>query len=194
MELLLYCQWLEIIRDLINYVTREGIQQPVLLLIDRAPCHLSIQMSKLCRDNRIFPILLCPNIFKLTQALDLTFFAALKAGLKVAQEMWHMDLVNIGTSLNKYTVVPLVHTVTENVIREKPGLIAKGLKKNRNSSLGPTGSQCPEDGSVPDLRQEGGVKWYWGPGEKLEEDGQQGKGEKGHSEEEKSEKQGEQFA
>ena len=175
--------YLEIIKDLINYVKREGIQLPVLLLIDGATCHLSIEMSKLCRDNGIFPILLRPNTTHLTQALDLTFFAALKAGLKVAQEMWHRDPVNIGTSLNKYTVVPLVHTVTEKIIREKPGLIAKGFKK---------AGIVPWDPLAPNVLRMAPSQIYArkeeenSNGEKFEEDAQQEKGEKDDSEEEKS--------
>ena len=50
-------------------------------------------------------------------------------GLKQEQELWHHDPANIGSTLNKYTVVNLVHKVAENSVREKPGLIAKGFRK-----------------------------------------------------------------
>ena len=97
---------------MINYVTRKRIQRPVLLLIDEATCHLCLKMTKLCQKHGIFPILFRPNTTHLNQGLDLTFFAPIKAGLKIAQEMWHRELVNIGKSLNRYTVMPLVHSVT----------------------------------------------------------------------------------
>ena len=86
-------------------------------------------MAELCKKSGIEPILLRPNTTHLTQALDLTFFASLKAGLKVAQELWHRDPVNIGFSLSKYTVINLVHSVTENILHDKPELIAKGFRK-----------------------------------------------------------------
>ena len=120
--------YLEIIKDLVLYVDQNNIQKPVILIIDGASCHVSIEMAKLCRDSGIEPILLRANTTHLTQALDLTFFASLKAGLKEAQEIWHRDPVNIGETLSKYTIISLVHAVTEKILQNKPGLISKGFK------------------------------------------------------------------
>ena len=94
-----------------------------------ATCHLSLEMARLCQKYGIQPILLRPNTTHLTEALDLTFFASLKAGLKEAQELWHRDPANIGCSLSKYQVVTLVHKVTECILQEKPQLIGKGFRK-----------------------------------------------------------------
>ena len=121
--------YLDIVRDLVRYIEQENIKLPVILIIDGATCHVSLEMVLLCREERIEPILLRPNTTHLTQALDLRFFASLKAGLKEAQELWHRDPVNIGSSLSKYSVVGLVHSVTEKILRDKPGLIAKGFRK-----------------------------------------------------------------
>ena len=112
-----------------QYIEKENIPLPALYIIDGATCHVSYEMAELCKKNGIEPILLRPNTTHLTQALDLTFFASLKAGLKVAQELWHRDPVNIGFSLSKYTVINLVHSVTENILHDKPELIAKGFRK-----------------------------------------------------------------
>ena len=121
--------YLHIINDLAKYIEEHSIEKPVILIMDGASCHDSLEMVRLCQASGIQPILLRPNTTHLTQALDLTFFAALKAGLKVASELWHRDPDNIGSSLSKYTVVKLVHTVTENILKEKPELIGKGFQK-----------------------------------------------------------------
>ena len=44
-------------------------------------------------------------------------------------ELWHRDPANIGSSLSKYTVVNLVHTVTEHILSERPGSVGKGFRK-----------------------------------------------------------------
>ena len=121
--------YLHIVKDLVDYLKRNKIPLPVLLLIDGATCHLSYEMAKLCKENNILPILLSPNTTHLCQVLDLTYFAGLKAGLKVEQENWHREPQNIGTALNKYTIVPLVHRVAERLLKDKPHLIAKGFRK-----------------------------------------------------------------
>ena len=121
--------YLDILNDLVRYVQLKDIPLPIILLIDGASCHLSLEMAQLCLNYQIQPILLRPNTTHLCQALDLTFFASLKAGLKTEQELWHRETSNIGSSLSKYTVVNLVHKVAERIIADKPGLIAKGFRK-----------------------------------------------------------------
>ena len=108
--------YLDIVKDLGIYIQKQGIPTPVLLFLDGALCHLSLAISQLCNDLKIQPILLRPNTTHLIQPLDVTFFSSLKAGLKVEQELWHRKVENVGSSLSKYGVIPLVHGVTEKIL------------------------------------------------------------------------------
>ena len=121
--------YLDILKDLAKYIHEKQIPTPVLLFIDGASCHISLEMADFCTKHGIQPILLRPNTTHLTQALDLTFFASLKVHLKQEQELWHRDPLNIGNALSKYSVIHLVHKVTEQILLEKPHLISKGFKK-----------------------------------------------------------------
>ena len=60
--------------------------------------------------------------------MDLTFFSSLKAELKKLIWNWQCDTVNAGQSLNKYTVVVLLHQATENCL-SKPGIIQHGFAR-----------------------------------------------------------------
>ena len=132
---------MEIIEDLVKYVKEQKIQLPVILIIDGATCHISLDISRLCIENQIQPILLRANTMHLCQALDLTFFAALKAGLKNKQELWHREVTNIGSNLCKYSIMKLVYDVTEEILTHKPELIQKGFRK---AGIVPWNPQAPD--------------------------------------------------
>ena len=69
--------YIDILMDLVRFIKNQEIPIPVILFIDGASCHLSIDMAEFCKLNGIQPILLRPNTTHLCQALDLTFFASL---------------------------------------------------------------------------------------------------------------------
>ena len=121
--------YLDIIQDLTPFITTENIPIPVVLFIDGAKCHVSIEMAEICLKSRIQPLLLHSNTTHLSQALDLTFFVSLKVGLKAEEEQWHRETDNIGSNLNKYSIVELVYKVTERIIADKHDLITKGFKQ-----------------------------------------------------------------
>ena len=50
-------------------------------------------------------------------------------GLKEEQKQWQRETSNIGSSLNKKSIVELVYNITEIIIAEKHELIAKGFKQ-----------------------------------------------------------------
>ena len=54
-------QMLEIIGDLGDHVKEKNIITPVVLFLDGATCHLSLEIVQLCDELGIQPILLCPN-------------------------------------------------------------------------------------------------------------------------------------
>ena len=133
--------YIDILMDLVRYIKNQEIPIPVILFIDGASCYLSIDMAEFCKLNGIQPILLRPNTTHLCQALDLTFFASLKANLKIEQELWHCDPKNIGSTLNKYTFVNLVCKVAETIMNTKPYLISKGVSEGWDLSLGSRSSK-----------------------------------------------------
>ena len=119
--------FLDIIDDLAKYIREHNIPTPVIAFFDGASCHISLAMAKACQKHGIQPLLLRPNTTHLTQALDLTFFSSLKAGFKRGREDWHRS--NIGGSLNKYSIIPLVQKAAEEILDTKPDLIRKGFRK-----------------------------------------------------------------
>ena len=50
--------YIEIIEDLVKHVKEQKIWLPVILIIDGATCHISLEISRLCIENQIQPILL----------------------------------------------------------------------------------------------------------------------------------------
>ena len=121
--------FVQIIRDLGDYLRAKGIPTLVLLFIDGASCHVSLSMAELCNQLGIQPILLRPNTTHLCQALDVTFYASLKARIKIEKEEWHRQPTNIGNTLNKYSVIALVHKASENILEHKPNVITNGFQK-----------------------------------------------------------------
>ena len=77
----------------------------------------------------------------LLQSLDLTFFSSLKSELKKLIWNWQCDKINAGQSLNKYTVVILLHEATENCLI-KGQIIENGFKR---------AGLFPWDPSAPDV-------------------------------------------
>ena len=67
------------IQDIGDFLAREDIPRPVLLFMDGAKCHLSLEIAQLCTKLNVQPILLCPNMTHLTQPWDLTYFQSFKA-------------------------------------------------------------------------------------------------------------------
>ena len=118
-----------ILKDMDKYLSINSIQRPVILFIDGATPHISLEMRDFCIEKKIQPWLLKPNTSHLCQPLDLSFFGSLKSGLKKLQYIWQQDPKHIGVSLSKYTVVPLLQQATEEILGNKPHIIGKGFLK-----------------------------------------------------------------
>ena len=54
-------------------------------------------------------------------------FSSLKAAFKKNLAKWHN--MNIGKSLTKYTVVPVLFDATEYLLHHKPGVISSGFRR-----------------------------------------------------------------
>ena len=156
--------FLHIINDLGRYIKEHNIPTPVILFIDGASCHTSLAMAKACQKHGIQPILLRPNTTHLTQALDLTFFSSLKAGFKRGREDWHR--ANVGCSLSKYSVIPLVQKAAEDILEAKPALIGKGFRKAGIFPWNPAGPNMERTGPSQVYAQESSTAAV--PGQEVE--------------------------
>ena len=133
--------FISILKDLDNFLTKQNIARPIILWMDGATPHMSIAMAEFCKLKRIQPWLFKPNATHITQPLDLTFFQSLKARLQRKVLEWHQSPLHIGSSLSKYSVVPLVRESAEEIIKETPRLIPNGFKRS---------GLCPWNPSAPD--------------------------------------------
>lgn len=131
--------FVNILEDLVSYLDSQHVLRPVILWIDGASPHLSLNMAEFCIANGIQPLLFKPNSTHLCQPLDLTFMSSLKASLKKRIGLWQHD--NIGASLSKYSIVRLIREVTEQILQNKPDVIPNGFRR---------GGLCPWDPSAPD--------------------------------------------
>ena len=120
--------FVEVLQDINNYVEKNQIQKPVVLILDGASPHLSLEAAAYCKANQIQPWLLRPNMTHLTQPLDLVFFADLKKTLKKYAWNWQTDPKNTGQFLNKYSVIGLLQEVTEACLN-KAGIVQNGFKR-----------------------------------------------------------------
>ena len=116
--------YVEVLRDLDKYLTEKGIPRPVILFIDGANPHISLEAAAFCKEKLIQPWLFKPNMTHIMQVFqtflllfftiyfkpcDLTFFSSLKKQLKKLAWDWQCSPSNCGQSLNKYSIVALLH-------------------------------------------------------------------------------------
>ena len=118
-----------ILEDLDKFLTSQDIKRPILLLIDGAAPHIGLGMAKFCKEKGIQPWLLKPNTTNLLQPLDLTFFSSLKTNFRRLQQEWQHVPQNIGISLSKYGVIPLLRRATEYILSTKPNCISNGFRR-----------------------------------------------------------------
>ena len=116
--------FVDVLKYLNTYVEQEKIKKPVVLIMDGASPHLSLEKAAYCKESQIQPWLLRPNMTHLTQPLDLFFFA----DLKFFAWKWQTDPKNTGQVLTKYSVILLLKEVTEHCLA-KPSLTQNGFKK-----------------------------------------------------------------
>ena len=79
--------------------TKKGIKRPILLMVDGARVHISLDISKFCDQNRIILYVFFPNATHLIQPLDLSFMGIVKVNYKECVREWSRD--NPGESYDK---------------------------------------------------------------------------------------------
>ena len=129
---------MEILHDLDKFLVTNEINRPVILFLDGASPHISLDALKFCKEKNIQPWLFRPNMTHLLQPLDLTFFSSLKSELKSIVWNWHGEVANAGQTLNKYSVVVLLQKATEKCL-DKDGIISNGF---RRAGLAPWEYHC----------------------------------------------------
>ena len=120
--------YVEVLKDLDKFLAEKNIPRPVILIIDGANPHISLEAAAFCKEKGIQPWLLKPNMTHILQPLDLTFFSSLKKQLKTLVWDWQCTPSNAGQSLNKYSIVALLRVATE-LCLEKPDLILNGFRR-----------------------------------------------------------------
>jgi hypothetical protein len=131
---------MEILHDLDKFLVTNEINRPVILFLDGASPHISLDALKFCKEKNIQPWLFRPNMTHLLQPLDLTFFSSLKSELKSIVWNWHGEVANAGQTLNKYSVVVLLQKATEKCL-DKEGIISNGF---RRAGLTPWDTTAPD--------------------------------------------------
>ena len=80
----LFLSWLEF--GINEGITKCNVRKPVLLLINRVRCHISIETLEFCATNNIILYVLYPNATHLIQALDLVLMGIIQTAYK--EEVW----------------------------------------------------------------------------------------------------------
>ena len=119
---------LEIIMDMVHFILKYNIPTPVILVLDGASPHISIEAAELCQEYNIQPWLLKPNMSHILQPLDLSLFSSLKKAIAKLVYGWQSDPGNAGQYLNKYTIVHLLREATEQCLQNKT-LVGLGFKR-----------------------------------------------------------------
>ncbi|CAF1110790.1 unnamed protein product, partial [Brachionus calyciflorus] len=63
----------------------------ILLIIDSARCHLTLQVESFCSENDIILIFVPPRLTNLLQPADVSWFASLKKGYRRVWNNWYLN-------------------------------------------------------------------------------------------------------
>ena len=85
----LFSTWLELTFN--AYVINMHIPKPVMLFVDGAKVHISLEISEYCDANGIILYMLLPNSTHLIQPLDLVVMGSMKAVYRDMVRRWIMD-------------------------------------------------------------------------------------------------------
>lgn len=91
------------------YLVKKGSKFPVIVFLDGHTSHLSLQLSRFCRQNRIIVVCLFPNATHILQPLDVSVFFPLKMRWRKEVSMWKIK--NNGREITKRDVPTLLHRI-----------------------------------------------------------------------------------
>ena len=135
------------------------VRRPVLLLIDGAQCHLSIEASEFCDANFIYLYTLYPNAMHIIQPLDLVLMGLLKKNYHEEMKKWLIN--HIGQVFDKYEFIEVftstykLSATLENVKKgfEVAGLHPWNPSQADTKKLAPASLYKPED-PLPEVAAE----------------------------------------
>ena len=126
MDSRLFCEYLENGFDVA--LAENQVHQPVLLLIDGARCHLSIEASEFCDANGIYLYTLYPNATHIIQPLDLVLMGSLKKNYCEEMKKWLIN--HIGQVFDKYEFIEVftsTYKLSATLENAKKGFEVAGL-------------------------------------------------------------------
>ena len=107
MDMELFHSWLE--NGFNGSLIKQHVKKPVLLLINGAKCHISIQAREFCKENNIIQYTLYPNVTQLIQPLDLVLVNKVK--MNYQSEVRHWLKENPRALYNKYVFIQVFKEV-----------------------------------------------------------------------------------
>ena len=122
--------FLTILEDIHEYCVESETPLPVLLFLDGASCHVSLEAVSLAQSLQIKLWLLYPNATHLLQPLDVSVFQPFKRLLRQAVWNWHGEVRNMSQYLTKYSIIPLVMQCLDSVFLNNKEIIKIGFKKS----------------------------------------------------------------
>lgn len=109
----------------IPWIKKEGIKLPVLLLIDGHKSHLTLEVSKLCLENKIHHFALYPNATHILQPADVAVFRPLKVRWRETVHDWQTKTGH--KVVTKGVFGPLITNAFKN--SATPDVIKNGFRK-----------------------------------------------------------------
>lgn len=73
------------------FLIENNVERPVIVFLDGHKSHLSLYLSKFCRENKIIMVALYPNSTHIIQPLDVALFGPLKSKWKKIVKQWRIE-------------------------------------------------------------------------------------------------------
>ena len=152
-----FCSWLEF--GFNEGIMKRNVRKPVLLLNDRARCHISIDTSEFCVTNDIILYILYPNTTHLIQALDLVLMNIVKTTYE--EEVWQWLIANPGEVFDKYVFIEVFMKVWDRAVKveyairgfELSGIYLLNPAKVQTGKLAPSSLYTKQD-QPPEIANE----------------------------------------
>lgn len=91
------------------YLTKKGTAFPVLVFLDGHTSHLTLELSRFCKEKQIIIVCLYPNTTHILQPLDVSVFFPLKTKWRKVLQMWRIE--HEGEEIKKKDVPTVLHKI-----------------------------------------------------------------------------------
>ena len=161
--------FINVLEDLLEYAKEKELKFPLILFLDQANSHITLEISKFCRENAIQLWFFVPNASHIQQPLDLTYFGPLKYNYRREIESFTNLPLNAGRKniLDKWTILDMLRracdkTPDESIIAgfEKAGIIPWDPAQVQNmfpKGIQETSSDQDDNGKENEEREGGDV-------------------------------------